>query len=164
MKISEFLNNLKANEQEVVHYCCNHLLSKKFDVENDSLTQDEIKELLLDYSNFNKYLNDSAGVIYRKYEAELSDVYKAICSTFDEDFDNKSLFDFRFARVINQEPKQFLDIEDKDTQETVIEKFEDKINTILESSYYKSNESELSNDMLIPQRTLEAIKSAAKAS
>ncbi|APW65667.1 MULTISPECIES: hypothetical protein [Arcobacteraceae] len=160
MKISEFLNNLKVNEQEVVHYCCNHLLSKKFDVENDSLTQDEIKELLLDYGNFNKYLNDSAGTIYRKYEAELNDVYKAICKTFNEEFDNKSLFDFRFARIINQEPKQFLDIEDKDTQETVIEKFQDKINTILESKYYKNNESSLSKEMVIPQRTLELIKSA----
>ena len=161
MKISEFLNNLKANEPEVVHYCCNHLLAKKFDVENDSLTQDEIKELLLDYTNFNKYLNDSAGIIYRKYESEMSEVYKAICKTFNEDFDNKSLFDFRFARVINQEPKQFLDIEDKDTQETVIEKFEDKINIILESSYYKNNESILSKEMILPQRTLEVIKSAA---
>jgi hypothetical protein len=161
MKISEFLNNLKANEPEVVHYCCNHLLAKKFDVQNDSLTQDEIKELLLDYTNFNKYLNDSAGVIYRKYEAEMSDVYKAICKTFNEDFDNKSLFDFRFARVINQEPKQFLDIEDKDTQETVIEKFEDKINIILDSGYYKSNETILSKEMILPQRTLEVIKSAA---
>lgn len=161
MKISEFLNNLKANEPEVVHYCCNHLLSKKFDVENDSLTQDEIKELLLDYSNFNKYLNDSAGAIYRKYEAELSDVYEAICKTFDAEADNKSVFDFRFARVINQEPKQFLDIEDKDTQETVIEKFQDKINIILESKYYKNNEDSLSKEMILPQRTLELIKSAA---
>jgi hypothetical protein len=164
MKISEFLNNIKTNEPEVVFYCCNHLLSKKFDVENDSLTQDEIKSLLLDYTNFSKYLNDSAGTIYRKYEAELSDVYKAICNTFNEDFDNKSLFDFRFARVINQEPKQFIDIEDKDTQETVIQKFEDKINIILESKYYNENKDSLSNELILPQRTLELIKSAAQAS
>jgi len=164
MKISEFLSNIKASESEVVFYCCNHLLSKKFDVENDSSSQDEMKNLLLDYTNFSKYLNDSAGTIYRKYEAELNDVYKAICKIFSEDFDNKSLFDFRYTRVINQEPKQFLDIEDKDTQETVIQKFEDKINIILESKYYNDNKNELSKKLIIPQRTLELIKSAANAS
>ena len=161
MKISEFLENIKNEEQEVVYYCCNHLLAKKYDVENDSLTQEQIKDLFIDYANFNKLLNDSAGTIYRKYEAELNDVYKTICEKFDEDADNKSVFDFRLARVINQEPKQFLDIEDKDTQETVIQKFEDKINIILESKYYKSNENDLSKDMILPQRTLELIKSAA---
>ena len=164
MKISEFLSNLKTSEPEVVFYCCNHLLSKKFDVESDSLTQDERKESWCLWQNLRKYLNDSAGAIYRKYEAELSDVYKAICKVFDEDFDNKSLFDFRFARVINQEPKQFLDIEDKDTQETVIQKFEDKINIILESKYYNDNKDTLSKELILPQRTLELIKSAAQAS
>jgi len=161
MKISEFLANVKETEKEVVYYCCNHMLSKKFDVENDSLTQEQIKELFLDYNTFNKLLSDSAGTIYRKYEAELNDVYEAICKKFDEEADNKSLFDFRLARVSNQEPRQFLDIEDKDTQETVIQKFEDKINIILDSKYYNSNKDKLSNELVIPQKTLELIKSAA---
>jgi len=161
MKISEFLANIKETEQEVVYYCCNHLLKKKFDVENDSLTDEQIKELFLNYNTFNTLLNDSAGIIYRKYEAELNDVYQAICKRFNEDSDNKSLFDFRLARVSNQEPRQFLDIEDKDTQETVIQKFEDKINIILDSKYYNSNKDKLSNDLIIPQKTLELIKSAA---
>ena len=54
-----------------------------------------------------------------------------------------------------------LDIEDKDTQETVIQKFEDKINAILESKYYKKNENKLAFDLIIPKKTLELIKSAA---
>ena len=164
MKLSSFLENIKDNENEVVHYCCNHLLSKKFDVENDSINDDELKELFVDYNHFSKLLNDSAGIIYKKYEADLNDVYKTICNIFKEEHDNKYLFDFRLARVVNQEPSQFLNIEDKDTQETVIQKFEDKINTILESKYYNDNKNELSNDLIIPQRTLELIKSAAKAS
>ena len=44
---------------------------------------------------------------------------------------------------------------------TVIQKFEDKINTILESKYYKENEDKLSANLIIPQKTLELIKSAA---
>ena len=164
MKLSSFLEDIKENEKEVVFYCCNHLLSKKFDVENDSVNDNELKELFVDYNNFSKLLNDSAGIIYKKYEADLNDVYKTICNKFNEDDDNKYLFDFRLARVVNQEPAQFLNIEDKDTQETVIQKFEDKINTILQSKYYNDNKDELSNELIIPQRTLELIKSAAEAS
>ncbi len=29
MKLSIFLEDIKANEEEVVFYCCNHLLSKE---------------------------------------------------------------------------------------------------------------------------------------
>ncbi len=161
MQISKFLEDIKKNQEEVVFYCCNHLLSKKFDVENDSIDEDTLKELFVDYDNFTKALNDSTGIIYRKYEAELDDVYKTLCELLNEDFDNKYLFNHRLARVQNQEPRQFLDIEDKDTQETVIQKFEDKINIILNSKYYKNNENRLSNEMIIPQKTLELIKSAA---
>ncbi|MGA1931543.1 hypothetical protein ACH5BF_02285 [Arcobacter sp. YIC-464] len=161
MKLSEFLADIKNTEEEVVYYCCNHLLSKKYNVEEDSLDEETLKSLFVDYDNFTRALSDSAGTIYRKYEAELNDVYKTICNRFNEDFDNKSLFEFRLARVSNQEPRQFLDIEDKDTQETVIQKYEDKINAILESKYYKENEDKLSNDLVIPQKTLDLIKSAA---
>jgi len=164
MKLSNFLKDIKNNEDEVVYYCCKHLLSKKFDVDNDSVDENELKEMFVDYSNFSKLLNDSAGIIYKKYESELNDVYKALCKKFDENHDNKYLFDFRLARVVNQEPAQFMNIEDKDTQETVIQKFEDKINVILESKYYNKNKDSLSNELILPQRTLELIKSAVQAS
>ncbi|UTJ05170.1 hypothetical protein [Arcobacter roscoffensis] len=161
MKLSEFLADIKNTEKEVVYYCCKHLLSKKYNVEEDSLDEETLKSLFVDYDNFTRALNDSAGTIYRKYEAELNDVYQTICNRFNEDFDNRSLFEYRLARVSNQEPRQFLDIEDRDTQETVIQKYEDKINIILESKYYKENEDKLSNDLVIPQKTLDLIKSAA---
>jgi hypothetical protein len=161
MEISVFLENIKKNQDEVVYYCCNHILSKKFDVNKDNLDDSVLRELFVDYDNFTKALNDSAGIIYKKYEAELDDVYKEICKIFNEDFDNAYLFNYRLTRVKNREPKQFLNIEDKDTQETVIQKFEDKINAILESKYYKENKEKLAESLIIPQRTLELIKSAA---
>ena len=43
----------------------------------------------------------------------------------------------------------------------MIQKFEDKINAILESKYYKENKEKLAESLIIPQRTLELIKSAA---
>jgi hypothetical protein len=161
MKLLDFLANIKNNQNEVVYYCCNHLLSKKYDINNDSVDEDILKELFINYNNFTKALNDSAGIIYKKYETELDHVYKTICNLFDEEYDNVYLFNYRLARIVNQEPRQFLDIEDKDTQETVIQKFEDKINTVLESKYYKENQDKLSQDLIIPQKTLELIKSAA---
>ncbi|QKJ23988.1 hypothetical protein [Poseidonibacter lekithochrous] len=161
MKLSEFLNDIKETEQEVVYYCCNHLLSKKFDVAEDSLDEEALQELFVNYNNFTIALNDCAGIIYKRYEAELNDVYKTICSKFNVDPDNQSLFDFRLARVANQDAKQYIDIEDKDTQETVIQKFEDKINAILESKYYNANKEQLSNELIIPQKTLELIKSVS---
>ena len=91
----------------------------------------------------------------------MDNVYKIICKVFNEEFDNAYVFNYRMARIVNQEPRQFLDIEDKDTQETVIQKFEDKINAVLESKYYKENKVKLSQNLIIPQKTLELIKSAA---
>lgn len=161
MKLSVFLEEIKKNQEEVVYYCCKHVLSKKYNVNEDSTDNDTLKNLFINYENFTKALNDSAGVIYKKYQAELNDIYKTICKVFNEESDNIHLYNYRLARIANQEPRQFLDIEDKDTQETVIQKFEDKINTILESKYYKENEDKLSINLIIPQKTLELIKSAA---
>ena len=128
MKLSMFLEDIKRNQEEVVYYCCNHILSKKFDISNDSAESEVLKDLFVNYDNFTKALNDTAGIIYKKYETELDNVYKIICKVFNEEFDNAYVFNYRMARIVNQEPRQFLDIEDKDTQETVIQKFEDKIN------------------------------------
>ena len=161
MKLSMFLEDIKRNQEEVVYYCCNHILSKKFDISNDSAESEVLKDLFVNYDNFTKALNDSAGIIYKKYETELDNVYKIICKVFNEEFDNAYVFNYRMARIVNQEPRQFLDIEDKDTQETVIQKFEDKSNAVLESKYYKENEVKLSQNLIIPQKTLELIKSAA---
>ena len=161
MKLSVLLVHIKKKQEEVVYYCCNHVLSKKYNINEDSVDSDVLKNLFVNYDNFTKALNDSAGIIYKRYEAELNDVYKTICNSFNEDFDNAYLYNYRLARVVNQEPRQFLDIEDRDTQETVIQKFEDKINAILESKYYKENEDKLSQNLIIPQKTLELIKSAA---
>ena len=90
MKLSTFLEEIKNNQEEVVYYCCNHILSKKFNLNEDSLENKDLKELFVNYDNFTKALNDSAGVIYRKYEAELDDIYKSVCKMFDEEYDNES--------------------------------------------------------------------------
>jgi hypothetical protein len=161
MKLSDFLNDIQNNNDEVIHYCAKHLLSKKFNVESDTVNEDELKSLFTDYPTFSTLLNDSSFEIYKKYSSELDKVYNKFCEIFNVDADNESVFKHRLARVSNQDPKHFLNIEDRDHQETVIQKFEDKINIILSSKFYQANENELSKEMIIPQRTLEMIKSAA---
>lgn len=163
MKLSEFLNDIKETQSEVVFYCCEHVLSKKYNIDEDSVDNETLKELFVDYNNFNRSLADSIGVIYKKYEAELDDIYNAICAKFDVDSDNKSVFEYRLARVSNQDAKQFIDIEDKDTQETVIQKFEDKINAILSSKFYNEHKDELQQELVIPQKTLDLVKSVASS-
>ncbi|MEN8717517.1 MAG: hypothetical protein ABF301_02500 [Sulfurovum sp.] len=160
MKLSDFLNDIQNNNKEVIYYCAKHLLSKKYDVENDSIDEEELKSLFTDYSTFSTLLNDSAFEIYKKYSSEIDDIYETFCSIFDIDADNESVFKYRLVRVSNQDPKNFLNIEDRDHQETVIQKFEDKVEKILSSKFYKENESELSKEMVIPQKTLDMIKSA----
>ena len=110
MKLSVFLEEIKKNQEEVVYYCCNHVLSKKYNINEDSVDNDVLKDLFVNYDNFTKSLNDSAGIIYKKYESELNDVYKTICKAFNEDDDNAYLYNYRLARIVNQEPRQFLDI------------------------------------------------------
>lgn len=161
MKLSDFLNDIKNNNKEVIYYCAKHLLSKKYDIENGSVNEDELKALFTDYTTFSTLLNDSAFEIYKKYSSEIDDVYKEFCEIFNMDCDNESVFKYRLARVSNQDPINFLNIEDRDHQETVIQKFEDKVEKILSSKFYKEHEDELSKEMIIPQKTLDMIKSAA---
>ena len=59
MKLSVFLEEIKKNQEEVVYYCCNHVLSKKYNINEDSVDNDVLKDLFVNYDNFTKSLNDS---------------------------------------------------------------------------------------------------------
>ncbi len=52
MKLSMFLEDIKRNQEEVVYYCCNHILSKKFDISSDSAESEVLKDLFVNYDNF----------------------------------------------------------------------------------------------------------------
>ncbi len=47
MKLSDFLEDIKKNQDEVVHYCCTHLLSKKYNLIDDSVDNETLKELFV---------------------------------------------------------------------------------------------------------------------
>ena len=53
MKLSVFLEDIKQNQESVVYYCCNHLLSKKFDVINDDVEDDVLKSYRDEKKSYN---------------------------------------------------------------------------------------------------------------
>ncbi|WP_321315619.1 hypothetical protein [Halarcobacter sp.] len=139
MLISNFLNDLKDNSDEIVYLCAFHMLNKQFDIESDELKSLEIINFFIDYNNYDKYLNDYANVIYNKYESSNNEVFESLCNYFNENPDNKYLYKYRLKRVINQDPKKYLTIEDSEMRNNAIFRVEDKIKVIEESEYYKSN-------------------------
>ena len=75
MKLSIFLEDIKKNQEEVVYYCCNHLLSKKFDINNDSvdvsLSDNNRLSIIidrdLDYKQtFEVFINSNIDGLYNK--------------------------------------------------------------------------------------------------
>ena len=43
-KVNSFLEDIKKNQNEVVYYCCNHLLSKKYNINEDSVEEEVLKD------------------------------------------------------------------------------------------------------------------------
>ena len=67
MKLLDFLEDIKKNQDEVVHYCCTHLLSKKYNLVDDSVDNETLKELFVNYDNFTKSLNDTGNAILEQF-------------------------------------------------------------------------------------------------
>ncbi|RXJ70250.1 hypothetical protein CRV08_01400 [Halarcobacter ebronensis] len=139
MNIEEFLNKLQDNCDEIVYLCAKHMINKKFNNLAD-VQEIELKEFFIDYSNYDTYLNDYASVIYNRYESSKEEIYDSLCKYFNEESDNRFLFEYRLKRVINQDPKKYLFIEDEEMRNAAIYRVESKINIIENSKFYRANE------------------------
>lgn len=139
MKLSDFLSDIEKNQDKIVFLCASHMLKKQYSIENDSCEIDLLKDFFINYSNYDKYLNDYANTIYNRYESSNDVIYEKMCKYFNEDCDNKYLFDYRLKRVENQDPTKYLNIEDEDMRNAAIYRVEDKLNTIKDSKYFNEN-------------------------
>ncbi|XOB60676.1 hypothetical protein ACMC56_08660 [Campylobacterota bacterium DY0563] len=139
MFILNFLDDLKNNTSEIVYLCASHMLKKQFNIEKDEIEHFKIVNFFIDYNNYDKYLNDYANVIYNKYESSNNEVFVSLCKYLNENPDNIYLYKYRLKRVINQDPKKYLAIEDSEMRNGAISRVEDKIKVIEESEYYKNN-------------------------
>lgn len=162
MKIKEFLDNIENNCSKIAYFCSIHMLKKKFDIEKESLEEDKLKEFFADYDNYDKFLNDYAGVIYKKFESSNDEVYNEICKFLDINPDNKYLFAHRLKRISNQNPLKYLNIEDEELREAAIYRLEKKVNEIESSLYYKENEELAIKEIEKIKKSLQMVKTAAK--
>ncbi|WP_428022905.1 hypothetical protein [Arcobacter sp.] len=161
MKIKELLENIKAECTTITYFCSIHMLEKNFDIENDTSNKENIKEFFINYENYEKYLNDYAGVIYKKFESSIDNVYNEICLFFGENPDNKYLFSHRIKRVLNQNPMKYLDIENEDLRDNAIYKIEEKISIIEKSFYYKENKQLAYKELEKLKKSINMVKVAA---
>ncbi|WP_419764771.1 MAG: hypothetical protein ACNI28_00020 [Arcobacter sp.] len=160
MKIQEFLKNIENSCSKIAYFCVIHMFEKEFDIEKDSLDKEIIKEFLIDYNNYDKFLNDYAGVIYKKFESSNDEVYNEICKFLDVNPDNKYLFSHRLKRISNQNPMKYLNIEDEDLRKAAISRLEDKINTIESSLYYKENKEVAFKEIEKIKKSIDIVKIA----
>lgn len=162
MTILDFLSNIKTNNDEVVHFCANHILKKLYTNFNDTVKEEELKTLFLNYSLYDKYLNDVGQTIYNNYESSIDEVYKILCNTFNESFDNIHLYEYRLKRVLNQDPKKYLQFDDEDIRDNAISRLEKRINEIETSKYYKENMKNLEKDLEKILKDIELVKKAIR--
>jgi len=161
MKIKEFLINIENSCSKIAYFCVIHMFEKEFDIEKDSLEEKEIKEFLINYNNYDKFLNDYAGVIYKKFESSNDEVYNEICKFLSVNPDNKYLFSHRLKRISNQNPMKYLNIEDEELRESAICRLEDKIHTIESSLYYKENKEVAFKEIEKIKKSIKVVKTAA---
>ena len=158
MKIKEFLGNIESNCSKIAYFCSIHMLEKNYDLEKDDLEIDSLKEFFINYNNYEKFLNDYAGVIYKKFESSNDEIYNEICNYLGENPDNKYLFDHRIKRISNQNPLKYLNIEDDELKISAINRLEEKINTIENSFYYKENKELFFKEIDKVKKSLQMVK------
>jgi hypothetical protein len=118
-------------------------LDKLYDVDNDEIEQETLIELFSNYSQFQKYLNDFAGVIYRRYMSSIEEVYGELCNYLNIDDNNHYMFEFDLAKLEAQTPAKIMQIENDDLKYLTIEKQESKLQKLLDTHYYQEHQKEL---------------------
>lgn len=162
MKLENFLKEIENNCSKITYFCATHMINKKFNDKSENFQKELIKEFFINYENYELFLSDYASVIYNKFNSSKEEVYKELCKFLDENPDNKYLFLFRLKKVSNQNPLNYLNIEDKQTRDNIILKLENKVNTIENSFYYKENYELVGKEVLQLKKSLEIVKTVAR--
>jgi len=159
MKLEDLLTQIDKSCSKLAYFCSIHMLKKRFNIEEDSLDIDLLKDFFINYDNYEKLLNDYGSVIYNKFESSIDEVYNELCEFFEEIPDNRYLFAHRLKKILNQNPMKYLNIEDDDMKLEAIYRVEKKINIIEESLYYKENIELASKELVKLKKSVELVKS-----
>lgn len=164
MNIKHFLDDIRSNCTQITYLCAEHILEKQFNIEKDKLHEDDIMNLFANYGNFQKYLNDYAGVIYRRHMSSVEEVYAELCNHLNLDDNNQYMFEFDLEKLEKVSPAKLMQIEDDDLKFLTIEKQESRLQRLMESRSYLENIESYGDRVEKVKGNLALVKKALKLS
>ncbi len=143
MNITTLLEDIQQNCSEICYLSIDHILQKIYDYENDNPSQEEIFKLLEHYDTYIRYLNDFAGPIYRRYQSSIEAIYDETCNHLGLEMDNETIFEMAMQKVEKQDAARIMQIEDDEFKELTLEKFEKRLEEIMQLNYFVMNKEKL---------------------
>ena len=95
-KITQFLDEIYDNCEHISFLSVRHILNKLYDdIENKTLDKNELLNIIQDYSLLLRYLNDFAGVIYKRHNSSVKIIYEDLCRYFKLNTDKKFMMKYQ---------------------------------------------------------------------
>jgi len=163
IKLTDFLDDIADNCSDIAFLSMRHVLNKLYDdVDNNSIDKEELLSIIEDYSLLLRYLNDYAGVIYRKHNSSVNLIYTQLCNHFDLSVDNKYTFEHIIKKLQKQTPSLLMSLSDEDIKIQTIENFCEKLDNVKDSKYYNENKNELIEIITSLEKNIALVKMASK--
>lgn len=143
MTINDLLEDIEKNCSQISYLSTDHILKKIYDYEQDDPTIEELHALLENYDTYVRYLNDFAGPIYRRYQSSVEEIYDEICSHLGLEMDNETIFEMAMQKVERQDAARIMQIEDDEFKLLTVEKFEQRLQDIMQLKYFMANQERL---------------------
>ena len=139
-----FFKEIENNCSQIAHLSIIHICEKLYsDGGKHLIDRKTFYELISNYSYFFRYLNDFAGTIYKKHNSSVEDIYKEIINFYQLELDNEYRFAHILRKLEKQTPQLLMSLQDEDIQKQTIDNFEEKLDSIKRSQYFKDNHSTL---------------------
>ena len=160
-KIINFLDEIYDNCSHVSFLSIRHVLNKLYDdIESQEVAKEDLLNTIQDYSLLLLYLNDFAGVIYRRHNSSVKIIYDELCKHFELNTDNKFTFEHIIKKLQKQTPILLMSLTDEDIQIQTIENYCEKLDKLIASKYYNDNIKELEPNIKELQKNINFVKMA----
>ena len=159
MKKEEFLTQIRQECSQILYISVERILNKVFKTDKE-IPKEELTEFFTNYKNYHIYLNDFAGTIYSKYGSSVDSLYIEMCGYLGVQVDNKYTLEHTIAKLEKQTPQLLLSLTDTDIQKQTIVYFDEKLNAIEGSIYYKNNLDQFKNRVDKLKQNITLVKEA----
>lgn len=143
MTIKNLLEDIEKNCSQISYLSVDHILKKIYNYEQDTPNIEELHTLLENYDTYVRYLNDFAGPIYRRYQSSVEEIYDEICTHLGLEMDNETIFEMAMQKVERQDAARIMQIEDDEFKILTLEKFERRLQDIMQLKYFIDNQEKL---------------------